>query len=528
MKGVSECKFSERKVRRIQVKDIIKEVEDHLKTYSSARMDISCFKTTRDTIMSGTLLPIPPPLGTSTISPSSPNANRVDTMLNADSTNTTTTNVARNVVEENNDNLPQLLDSRGGSHVTNFLAYDKDDFTSCNIRFLVFLDGLEPYLIATLKDGPFVPMSNLSTPTNLLPKRPSDIRDTKIVVLRIKVNAFKALKGEKVNGTYTRLKCLLNDLENNEVIISQSKVNATFVNSLPRKWLSMNQTQRANNSIKNDSLAALCGKYYYEEGKGDKGKSDKGLIANLFEWDDESMSLEDEGTTKFKAFMAIAEDEPSIGKALGGKGRRKERNLKVLFTKNDVSLSEPTPMITSNSEDDNDNQVLLPPLPKLSGAEPSGASKSLISLSDLTTNMANLTLNTTKRFKNSSDKVSQTYVITEKTKPKPPSVQLTCPDKNAPPSTKQLLLTLMEEVKGYEICRSIPHEIADCPKNLRNNRKPRVDINQSEPTKKWYMYRYSKESGLKVVFGDNSSGDKEGYGSINCNGITFTKVKASG
>ncbi|GJR23526.1 retrovirus-related pol polyprotein from transposon TNT 1-94 [Tanacetum coccineum] len=35
---------------------------------------------------------------------------------------------------------------------------------------------------------------------------------------------------------------------------------------------------------------------------------------------------------------------------------------------------------------------------------------------------------------------------------------------------------------------------------------------------------YSKESGPKVVFGDNSSGDTEGYGSMNCNVITFTRV----
>nr|GEZ04465.1 hypothetical protein [Tanacetum cinerariifolium] len=237
-------------------------------------------------------------------------------MPNIDTTNTSPTiNVSRSVV----DLLPQLLDSRGGSHITNVPTFDKDDFTSFKIRFLVFLDGLEPYLITTLEDGPFVVMSNLSTPANPLLKRQnqwsnpesrlanqdkrlksliigclpndvmksvikykttkemwtelclayegtSDTRDTKIAALRLKFNAFKTLEGEKVNGTYTRLKCLLNDLENNRVIISQSEVNATFVNSLPRKWLSMNQTQRANNSIKNDSLAALYGKYHYEEG----------------------------------------------------------------------------------------------------------------------------------------------------------------------------------------------------------------------------------------------------------------------
>nr|GEY42287.1 nucleotide-binding alpha-beta plait domain-containing protein [Tanacetum cinerariifolium] len=40
MKGLSECKASESNIRRIRVKGIINEVEDHLKTYSSAGMDI--------------------------------------------------------------------------------------------------------------------------------------------------------------------------------------------------------------------------------------------------------------------------------------------------------------------------------------------------------------------------------------------------------------------------------------------------------------------------------------------------------
>ncbi|GJV39935.1 hypothetical protein Tco_1418375 [Tanacetum coccineum] len=41
MKGLSECKALESNIRRIRVKDIIKEVKDYLKTYSLAGMDIS-------------------------------------------------------------------------------------------------------------------------------------------------------------------------------------------------------------------------------------------------------------------------------------------------------------------------------------------------------------------------------------------------------------------------------------------------------------------------------------------------------
>nr|GEW16631.1 retrovirus-related Pol polyprotein from transposon TNT 1-94 [Tanacetum cinerariifolium] len=150
------------------------------------------------------------------------------------------------------------------------------------------------------------------------------------------------------------------------------------------------------------------------KGKDDKGKYDKGK-------DDKRKN-----------------DEPSVGKgdarsALRGKGRKTENNSKeVLFTKADVPTSKSAPIITFDSKDGIDNQVSIPPLPKLTRAEPSGVSKSLISLSDLTVNMADLTLNTTSK-------------------------------------------------------------------------------------------RYSKESGPKVVFRDNSLGDTEGYDLVNCNGITFTR-----
>nr|GEU60204.1 hypothetical protein [Tanacetum cinerariifolium] len=78
--------------------------------------------------MSGTIPPIPPPFETSSGNLGSPNVNWVDTMpTTTDPINTTTTtNVSQSVVDEN---LPQLLDSSGGSHVTNVPAFDKEDFT---------------------------------------------------------------------------------------------------------------------------------------------------------------------------------------------------------------------------------------------------------------------------------------------------------------------------------------------------------------------------------------------------------------
>ncbi|GKC21445.1 hypothetical protein Tco_1023595, partial [Tanacetum coccineum] len=52
-----------------------------------------------------------------------------------------------------------------------------------------------------------------------------------------------------------------------------------------------------------------------------KGKSEKGLVVESFDWNEESVSSEDEEVTKVKAFMAIAEDELSVGKVDAGSGQ---------------------------------------------------------------------------------------------------------------------------------------------------------------------------------------------------------------
>ncbi|GJW92710.1 hypothetical protein Tco_0170263 [Tanacetum coccineum] len=96
------------------------------------------------------------------------------------------------------------------------------------------------------ENGPFVPLSPLSTPTNPLPKPqnqwshadrrlanqdkrlksilisclpndgPSETKDTKIAALRLKFNAFITLEEERVNGTFTRLQDSDSDIEEDQ------------------------------------------------------------------------------------------------------------------------------------------------------------------------------------------------------------------------------------------------------------------------------------------------------------------------
>ncbi|GJU21681.1 hypothetical protein Tco_1155023 [Tanacetum coccineum] len=223
------------------------------------------------------------------------NPNMVENVFQDDNTNNTgTNNVAPNVVTED---LSQLLDSRGGSYVKNVPKFDVKDFTSWKDRFLVYLDGLEPYLLEILENGPFVPKSPVSTAENILikPQKQWSLEDRRLAnqdkrlkTVRLKFNGFKALEGEKLTQ---------------EMAKHESK---------------------ANNIIKNDSLVTLYGKYNYEEElinqiyKSEthrftiQSSTSKALISNTYE---ESLSSEDEGFTRVKAFMVINEDEPAVGKA---------------------------------------------------------------------------------------------------------------------------------------------------------------------------------------------------------------------
>ncbi|GJY67031.1 retrovirus-related pol polyprotein from transposon TNT 1-94 [Tanacetum coccineum] len=242
MKGLSECKALESNIRRIRVKDIVKEVEDYLKTYSSAGMDINWNKHELKVFM----------------------------MFRRDKKKINTPKGA----------------TKGIFSLSTYI--DRPLSNQWLYKFALKLD----YSIQVLL------VQRMWNDLILAHEGPSDTRDTKIAALRLKFNDFKSLEGEKVNGTFTRLKCLLNDLENNNVTIPQAEVNVMFVNSLPRKWLSMNQTQRVNNSFKNDSLTPLYGKYNYEEG----------LIDQIHESETQRFTIQD---SSLKALISIHQFQDS-------------------------------------------------------------------------------------------------------------------------------------------------------------------------------------------------------------------------
>ncbi|GJZ10170.1 putative ribonuclease H-like domain-containing protein [Tanacetum coccineum] len=368
--------------------------------------------------MSESLPPIPPPLGTSPGSTSDPNVNRVDTMpTTSDPINTTTTtNVSQSVVDKN---LPQLLNSIGGSHVTNVPTFDKEDFTSWKVSLFTSENPLpkcqnqwsnaesrlanqdkrlKSIIISCLPNDVMKSVIKCKTAKEmwndliLAHEGPSDTRDTKIVALRLKFNAFKSLKGEKDSDsdveedqrTNNEFMVYLNVEYHERALMANQKRKSTdksketcfacgkpghFQKDYPSNKTStpsypslnnssnkpkpytpsFNQTSSQNTGnhqkdykgkykgLKAEMVVLTKGiddltKGKNEKGKNEKGKSEKGLIAESFDWDEEFVSLEDEGT-KIKAVMVIAEDEPLVGKVDARSGQWVDITMK----KNSVS-----------------------------------------------------------------------------------------------------------------------------------------------------------------------------------------------
>ncbi|GKA93511.1 hypothetical protein Tco_0815497 [Tanacetum coccineum] len=118
-----------------------------------------------------------------------------------------------------------------------------------------------------------------------------------------------------MQGTYTRLKVLVNDLENKGVSISQAEDSDSDVEEDTKS--SNKFLDDLNAEFHDKALLINQRRLYKRSGRIDampKGKSKKGLVAESFDWDEEFVSYEDEGVTKVKEFMSISKDGPSVGK----------------------------------------------------------------------------------------------------------------------------------------------------------------------------------------------------------------------
>ncbi|GJY98360.1 hypothetical protein Tco_0515270 [Tanacetum coccineum] len=207
------------------------------------------------------------------------------------------------------------------------------------------------------------PVVDVNNPSVGMPKerrKPYDVKESRIMDMKLRYNIFKFKEGESLTQTFTRYKALKNELVNDGVKLTKLKINTGFINGLPKKWLAFCQSLRNKNHVKESEFASLFDSPDDEEDTRSsqeytndleeeyqardllaKSKRDylsktlvpsyqspfqpkllhssehkhelssslgknKGLITKTYDWDEEEVSSDD---NKVKACMALTDEE---------------------------------------------------------------------------------------------------------------------------------------------------------------------------------------------------------------------------
>ncbi|GKA70600.1 retrovirus-related pol polyprotein from transposon TNT 1-94 [Tanacetum coccineum] len=208
--------------------------------------------------------------------------------------------------------VPHTLEYRGGQLNAAPILEVKILTTNWKKRFMCHIIGIEPQFENIIKNGPFIPMvagqrkpeghgtgderkaanldqrlkslimsvllddqmnfviNCLTTKSTwddmiLYHKGPSDVKESRVMDLKLCYNTFKFKEGETLTQTFTKYKALMNELVNDGIKLSKLKIYTSFINGLTKKCLSFCQSLRNTNHVKDSELASLFGKLKYEE-----------------------------------------------------------------------------------------------------------------------------------------------------------------------------------------------------------------------------------------------------------------------
>nr|GEW28196.1 retrovirus-related Pol polyprotein from transposon TNT 1-94 [Tanacetum cinerariifolium] len=260
---------------------------------------------------------------------------------------------------------------------------------------------------------------------------PSDVKESRVMDLKLCYNTFKFKECESLTPTFTRYKAFINELVNDDIKLSNLEINTGFINRLPKKWLSFYQSLRNTNNVKDYELASLFGKIKYEENliydfqdspddeedtksshkylndleeeyqarallakskrffkkaKYNKVKAklallslsalaskaymikNKGLITEAYEWDEEEVSLDDIEMVEVKVLY-----DHYTGRILLAESQRNTIDPSVVVTDSSTTVYD-------SADESSVCSTPLPPLKKLNDDEPISGPKTIKSI----------------------------------------------------------------------------------------------------------------------------------------------------
>ncbi|GJR32578.1 hypothetical protein Tco_1108810 [Tanacetum coccineum] len=394
---------------------------------------------------------------------------------------------------------------------------------------LCYLTRIELYYIQCIMDGPIKPKmaeddiieSVISckivkaTWTDLVDsfKGPFDTMENRIMDMKLEYQTFRANSSETLSQTYTLYKTLLNELANDGVTLSKHKINVDFMNSLPEKWLSFSHGLRNANHTKTLDLADIYGRFDFQKNSDDET--------------DERSSEEYLRDLDIEFHERALEQIPNQkNKILGGE---------QLIETSSLNEVKENPFIPASL--DYDHKMV----PK---------SKDWVNKLNPDSKLPNF--NTGRILVPESQVVNECLQLTKASADPESSKESGSEPQTSLPSLKSIQeASSSSKVRGgvfaessqsnessigvsYTTCGSSMHYATDHNDFDHFKRGKKLQATKAkEPTKsgcsrsitcvKSYLHKYVEQPGPKAVFGDNSSCITEGYGSINCGGIIFSK-----
>ncbi|GJS87785.1 retrovirus-related pol polyprotein from transposon TNT 1-94 [Tanacetum coccineum] len=360
-----------------------------------------------------------------------------------------------------------------------------------------------------------------------------------------------------------RYKDLMNEFVNDGIKLSKLEINTGFLNGLPKKWLSFCQSLRNINNVKDSELASLFGKLKYEENlidsiyETEKSKSlDSATPLStaffstfIVQYFQDSYDNEEDTRSSHEYLNDL--DEEYQARALLAKSKRFSKNgtqkfsstkatdqtechkcgkkrsfCKRLLDEEEVSSDDnemvEVKVLMALVEDD--DVVSKEGVDQLTKDPSSSGQKNLVfvkSLADDTkVSIPGVERPWLSKAEGSILPNHDTGRILQAESQR--NLQRITPaNSNKSSSALKVNLAPAGKLKSVEIKDDPSLAICDIKMPIWYLNS---GCSRHMTGVKSYLHKYVEQPGTKVVFGDDSRCTTEGYGSIKCNGIVFTKV----
>nr|GEX87578.1 hypothetical protein [Tanacetum cinerariifolium] len=137
---------------------------------------------------------------------------------------------------------------------------------------------------------------------------PSDVKESRVMDLKLCYNTFKFKEGETLTQTFTRYKALMNELDFQDYPDDEEDTRSShvYLNDLKEEYQTRALLAKSNRFFKKDTQSALALKVATIKNKG--------LIVEAYEWDEEEVSSDDNEMVEVKVLIALVQKNDAISK----------------------------------------------------------------------------------------------------------------------------------------------------------------------------------------------------------------------